>query len=246
MKLKHLFLLIIVVSTISCKKEINDKEIPTINSFSLNTTTPSVGSQLIINADISDNNLLSSYKITVLDDFGFTADSIEETTRLSHVAVTAIDNNSNHTISNSTIDIPSNTSSGPHVVKLAVLDTKGNENSEEEIYFDVINSIDGPTVSITEPTTSSTYNQGDTIFVAGLIQDNVAIEEIKLETSNLNGTFSTEIFSFDTTIVTSFNIVTDGNVQISIPSLSGDYTLKTSVKDTVGNFNTNYINFIVN
>jgi hypothetical protein len=243
---KHLLALIIVIAFVSCKKEVNDDEKPEIITTFLSTSTPQVGTQLKFSADISDNYLIGSYKIYVVDNFGFTADSIEETNRLWHLSVTEIENQNVHTINNYTINIPTTASAGPYSLTLTVLDSKGNESAKKELYFEVINNTNQPTISIIEPVVSSVYNQGDTIYVGGTIQDDIAIEEISFNANNSNGTFFNQSIYYDTIITTSFDVVTDGNIKIALPAVSGDYSLTTSVKDTVGNFKIKTTNFTVN
>jgi hypothetical protein len=246
MKFNILVLFVSVLLLNSCEKSVNDNEKPEIITFSLNTNNAIPGGQISLNANIADNNLLKSYKITVVDEFGFTADSIEETIRLTDLTVNLIENQVLYTINNYSLPISLNTSAGPYLFKLSVLDDKGNESIEKIENFEIINSIDQPTVSLTEPTNSSIYNQGDTIYLAGLIQDNIALQEIKFECSNDNSLFFSEQFLFDTVLITNFNVSTDGNAKIPLPLFTGNYTLMTNIKDTTGNFKASFITFSVN
>lgn len=241
-----LLYIILLLIVISCKKTINDSEKPKVITFFINTTAATPGGQITLQADISDNNLLKSYKISVIDNFGFTADSIEETVRLSDVLVKEIDNRQLYTINDYSLPIPLNTSAGPYTIKLSVLDEKGNESIEKTQSFEITNTPNQPTINITNPTSSSSYNQGDTIYMAGNTQDNVALRNVKIQCSNTTSTFYNTTFILDTVLNTSFDFSTDGNIKIPLPAVTGSYTLQTSTTDTVGNLKVVTTNFTVN
>lgn len=246
MKVNILILFISFSLLSSCKKTVNDNEKPEIVTFTLNTSNAIPGGYIRLNSDISDNNLLKSYKVTVINDFNYPAKSIEETIRLESTTVEEIKNQAVYTINNYLIPIPLNVSAGPYLLKLSVLDEKGNESIEEKVSFEIANLIDQPTLNLTEPTNSHVYSRGDTINIAGLIKDNVALQEVKFECKNTNSTFFSKQFLFTSILTTNFDIALDGNVKIPVPQLSGDYTLTTNIKDTVGNLKRNIVIFSVN
>lgn len=240
---KYFALLSVTIFLLSCKNEVKDNTRPVIETFSV-IGAPIVGGSLTVSSLISDDQALGSYKVTLYDDFGFTADSIDETARLSHTGVYDFTEDLLTHLINEAISIPSNTSAGPYKISLEVLDKKGNQATKIIEETEIINSIDQPTISITFPANDTTFSGSDTLNIAGTLTDNVALGSIYFELSNSTGFYYT--LNYDSVYSTSWDPAINGNAKIPFSSNTGSFDLLIEVTDTTGNMKRQTTSFTKN
>lgn len=236
---------ILTILTIGCVKQNQDNTKPSIDSFELYNVDPNVGGNFYLISIISDDKLLGSYKIEVYDDFGFEADSIEETTRLSlNNVITLPENIKVHSISE-TIAVPGTTSAGPYKISLEVLDAKGNLSSKQTKRFEVLNPSDQPSITLTFPKNDTTYNGGnDTLYVQGSIMDNAAIKSATFKIAHTNG-YTTSL-SANSILQSSWDISNDGEIKLPLNANTGKFTLVIEATDTSGNMKRSTTSFTKN
>ncbi len=235
---------LLFLGVLSCKKEVKDNIKPVISSIAI-SSTPATGTTVNIIASVSDDISLGTYKITIVDDFGFDADSIEDTKRFTYTYVGEIEDETSFNIS-IPLTIDANIAAGPYILNMSLIDRKGNQAESKILDFEIINSADQPTLSISNPVQNSNYNINDSIVLTGIITDDKAIQSIEFNTTTPNGLYDTQLFQFDIVVIDTWNIQADGDVKIYLPSTIGDYELETEVRDTSGNMKRETINFLVN
>lgn len=216
----------------SCKKDTPDTEAPSINSVEepLMNDTLFTGSELHVEANISDNEALSQLKIDVhAAEDGHNHGKVDGSAYWETVVI--LDLSGASTSVHEHIDIPADAASGKYHVILTAVDKAGNQSEIVERDIFIQNSGDqiAPIVTITSPSPNETISLGAGINVSAILTDNIALEDADLRL--LLG--STVVFETEITLSgTEFNL----NQNIPTNTLAaGTYTLELIVRDAVQN-----------
>lgn len=217
----------------SCDKKNNDITRPVIETFDVYGLNPQVGGNINLGSLISDEQGLSSYKVTVYNDFGYTADTIEDTERLSFTNVVSFDQLITTHLVNQRVNFLANNSAGPYKISLEVVDNGGNESAKRTKSFELLNPSDQPQVTLNFPTEDTIFSGTDTLAIQGILTDNAVVKKATFALSNKDGySYSTTV---DSIYTASWDIANDGVIKLPFSSNTGMFDLTINVQDTSGN-----------
>jgi hypothetical protein len=216
----------------SCKKDTPDMQAPTITAVeepAMNDTLLT-GSELHIEASISDNDELSQLKIDVhAAEDGHNHGKVDASAYWETVVL--VDLSGASTSVHEHIDIPADAASGTYHVILSAVDKAGNQSEivERDVYIQNSGDQLAPIVTITSPSQNDTIALSAGLNVTAILTDNVALEDADLILlSGSSVVYETEIALTGT----EFNL----NQSIPISNLpAGNYTIELIVRDAVQN-----------
>ena len=90
------------------------------------------------------------------------------------------------------------------------------------------------------------YNSSDTLNFTGTITDNEAIKQIAIVSTQEDFWSNTASFSYDTTVISSWDFQLNGGFSLVLPSTSGETQSVIYAIDTVGNQSSKSISYQVN
>lgn len=230
---------LLVLGLQSCKKDVDD-EAPVIETFEVENTTISAGSEIHADLDFSDNEALKSYKIDIHDNFdGHGHGKVGSSWSYQELVEISGKVYSDH----KHIDVPEDAFSGPYHFTLYVLDAEGNQSDFEEVELMVTNSST-PVINITSLDASATNHvpKGTTLSLVGDITDADGIDEIVIElgTPTDESTVVADAF-YDNDMdlggsVTTYDLsALSPSIDVPSSTATGEYQLIFRVKDTTGN-----------
>ena len=216
----------------SCKKDTPDTQAPKITAVeepAMNDTLLT-GSELHIEASISDNDELSQLKIDVhAAEDGHNHGKVDASAYWETVVL--VDLSGASTSVHEHIDIPADAASGTYHVILSAVDKAGNQSEivERDVYIQNSGDQLAPIVTITSPSQNDTIALSAGLNVTAILTDNVALEDADLILlSGSSVVYETEIALSGT----EFNL----NQSIPISNLpAGNYTIELIVRDAVQN-----------
>lgn len=233
MKLSRTLMLLSLTAAIitGCKKD-NDDEKPviTVNEPS-NNFTANTGADIHFEAEFTDNEELSQYKIEIHDNFDGHTHEKTETTPWTVNQIVDITGKSKTVHEH--IEVPSDAPAGPYHFIVTCLDAAGNEADFVELEFEVVNTSDvvAPTIDITSPTDGQQFTVGDNIDIIGTVSDDQEVEEVEVVIEREAD--ETEVHDEDIHVHAQ-----SGNINVSVSTngwSAGGYHIHISATDHVNN-----------
>lgn len=224
-----------------------DTKAPVFQTLTLNgedeELDATAGGDLVVAGSVTDNMKLGEFKLDIHDDFDG-HDHGKTAADWTHVMILPLSGKSAQILE--TISIPSDATAGPYHAIARLIDDEGNEAEFMEFELMISNGSE-PVVNLVnpDPTMETDWEPGMTYALEGTITDDAGIDEVIIileeEGDHDHGKVAEEpIFEGDYDLggVTSWDMMSDGAVQIAIPSDAehADYELTIAVVDVDGNW----------
>jgi uncharacterized membrane protein len=239
---------LLALAAVACTdddNEVEDTVKPQINKVTINEADHDIqvtaGTEMHIDADLSDNEELRELKIDIHDVF----DGHEHGKRAEWEEVILVDLSGKTQTLHKDVDVPASATAGAYHAVFRVLDLEGNEGDFVELNFTLVNGNE-PQFAISSPDFSDhlDYAPGETIAMVGTVTDDVDLEEVKIEIyeeghdhshKKSEGPLFEQDFDLDGSADTSFDL---SNFTIVIPADAefGHYEIELKALDSDGNY----------
>ncbi|MGB0176073.1 MAG: DUF4625 domain-containing protein [Owenweeksia sp.] len=238
---------------ITCNKDAEDQDTtaPKIMSVTINDEDHDIvvmaGSEIHINAHVTDNEALGELKVDIHDIFDGHSHG-KTSAKWAEVLTIALSGKEQHVHEHT--DVPQDATAGPYHAIFRLIDAEGNEGEFAEIDFMITNGSQ-PQINITDPDVSGEVDapKGSTLSIFGTVSDDTDLAEVRISLeeehdghehkSTLQEVIYEEDFDLTGPADTNWDFQADGNVNIVIPSdaQAGHYVLRIIAVDNEGNMN---------
>ena len=250
MKMKKYWALpLLALAFVACTDEddeVQDTVKPQINKVTINEKDHDIqvtsGTEMHIDAELSDNEELRELKIDIHDVF----DGHEHGKKAEWEQVMVIPLSGKTQDLHEHVDVPASATAGAYHAVFRVLDAEGNEGDFVELNFTLVNGNE-PQFNISSPNLANhlDYAPGDTIFLVGTVTDDKDLVEVKVkieekhEGHDHHKKAEAALFEEEIELTgkadTSFDL---SNFTIALPASAplGEYEIKIEAIDSDGNY----------